>query len=513
MYYWRRINIIVFAILLLLLVPSVFGLLQKGFFVTDDGTWMIIRLSAFFDTLRDGQIPVRFLERLNNGYGYPVSNFLYPGYLYIGSIVHLVGFSFIDSIKIIFAFSIVLSGIFTYFWLKKIFDPISSLIGSLFYVYAPYHLYDVYTRGSVGEVLALMWVPLVLWCIGRKNLVLTSWAIFLLVLSHNSLALLMLPIIFIYGLLRHESKRTILSISLGLAMSSFFVVPAVFELAYTKFSSVSVSSPHEYFADINLIGYSSVIAFALLALTLVKVKATKTLPNKSVLFLFGITFLISLFLSTQLSSMIWNTPISSVLQFPFRTLSFAIVSSSFIVAFAVSKWKGAIQIAVSFVLILVLGYSAISYILPRERVDFPDEYYSTNMDTTTVKDEYMPTWVKNKPLSMYKDKFELVSGNATIDIKNVNSRLAVAEIALSGPSVIRFNNIYYPGWEAYIGYNKIPITYDNELGVMDVSLAQSQGTLTFIFRETPLRLVSDLITLLAIIFSFFIAIRPLLKFK
>src|SRR3990167_1912376 len=76
-------------------------LARLGFFVSDDGEWMIIRLSAFYQSLAEGQFPVRFLGRLNHSYGYPVANFLYPGFLYIGSVIHRIGFSFVDSIKLI----------------------------------------------------------------------------------------------------------------------------------------------------------------------------------------------------------------------------------------------------------------------------------------------------------------------------------------------------------------------------------------------------------------------------
>ena len=90
-------------LILLALGLILFPLVRPGFFVSDDGDWMIIRLSAFFASFREGQFPVRFLGRLNDSYGYPVANFLYPGFLYIGSFLHAMGLSFIDSVKAIFA--------------------------------------------------------------------------------------------------------------------------------------------------------------------------------------------------------------------------------------------------------------------------------------------------------------------------------------------------------------------------------------------------------------------------
>src|SRR5689334_19214197 len=87
--------------LLLVSLFVLWPLLKPGFFKTDDGNWMIIRLSAFFQTWREGQFPVRFLGRLNHSYGYPVSNFLYPGFLYIGSLIHALGLSFVTTVKVI----------------------------------------------------------------------------------------------------------------------------------------------------------------------------------------------------------------------------------------------------------------------------------------------------------------------------------------------------------------------------------------------------------------------------
>src|SRR5947207_9662379 len=93
-------------------------LLHKGFFVTDDGDWMIIRLSAFFQSFREGQFPVRFLGRLNNGYGYPVANFLYPGFMYAGSLIHALGISFIHTTKYLLFGSVLTTAVFTYLWLR-----------------------------------------------------------------------------------------------------------------------------------------------------------------------------------------------------------------------------------------------------------------------------------------------------------------------------------------------------------------------------------------------------------
>ena len=114
-----------FLIITLIIVaslPSFFGLFHKGFFVTDDGEWMIIRFSAFYQSLADGQFPVRLLHRLNFDFGYPVATFLYPGFMYAGVPFHLLKIGFIGTIKILLGLSLVGTTIFTYLWLKELFN-------------------------------------------------------------------------------------------------------------------------------------------------------------------------------------------------------------------------------------------------------------------------------------------------------------------------------------------------------------------------------------------------------
>src|SRR3972149_7418364 len=80
---------------------------KKGYFETHDGDWIIIRFSAFHQTLAASQIPVRFVDRLNNNYGYPVFNFLYPLPFYLAEIPKVLGFGFVDSVKIVLIISTV----------------------------------------------------------------------------------------------------------------------------------------------------------------------------------------------------------------------------------------------------------------------------------------------------------------------------------------------------------------------------------------------------------------------
>lgn len=225
-------KILKIILLLILILPAVWPLLQPGFFVTDDGDWMIIRLSAFHETLKTGQFPVRFLERLNHGLGYPVTNFLYPLPFYLGEAIHLLGFSFVDSVKILFGLSFVLGALFMYLFA----GPVAALV----YTYFPYRLFDVYKRGSLGEAVAFIFIPLIFYLINKKQTVFAALATAALITSHNSIAFIFLPIIFFYS----RSLKTVL---LALLLSAWFWLPAIYDLQFTRAASVQVADFSKYF--------------------------------------------------------------------------------------------------------------------------------------------------------------------------------------------------------------------------------------------------------------------------
>ncbi len=476
-------------------------LFHTGFFQSDDGEWMIIRFSAFHEAFRDGQIPVRFLSRLNHGYGYPVANFLYPGFMYLAEPIHIIGFGFVDTIKILFGLSLIGSGVFCYFWLLRLFPPLASFVGAIVYLYAPYHLYDVYKRGSLGEALALAVVPFVLWSIERKNIFRSSLGIALLLLSHNTLALLFLPLIVVYMLLDifvTENRKKLFYqytsiLVLGIGVSAFFWIPALYDLQYTVFSKTAISNWSMYFADYMLVGLST---FVILVLTIFLFAAEKVKPQKhrlTIVFLFvGIA---SLFLATAVSSILWGILPVAFIQFPFRFLSVTILCFSFLAAFTVSVIKKRLKIVAAVAIIVLTFFSAWAYLFPAKYIDKPDGLYATNEDTTTVKNEYMPKWVREIPKEHFDQKVEIEQGEIS-DIKIQTNRISFNAKAEESTRAI-INTIYFPGWKVKIDNQNTLIDYTNDKGIIMFDIPGGNHSVEAIFTETPIRLLSDAISLVS----------------
>src|SRR5690348_1002212 len=190
--------------LLCITVPIVFPLGHPGYFPSHDGEWAVVRLGDMFREIRDHQFPPRFSGNLNFEYGYPLFNFAYPFPYYLALIIHLMKVSFIDSIKLVFAGGIVVSVALMYLASREFWgNRWAGFISGLLFAYLPYRLVDVYVRGSIGEITAFVWMPLLLYVTTKiykydnqpVYMLLGGVSLAALVLSHNIMAILFLPIL------------------------------------------------------------------------------------------------------------------------------------------------------------------------------------------------------------------------------------------------------------------------------------------------------------------------------
>ena len=171
---------------------------KTGFIPTHDGEYHLIRFWQFDRNIRGGNLFPRWAPDLDYGFGVPIFSFFYPFPNYPAEFFHLLGSSFISSFKLSLAVAFILSGVFFYLWLRDIFGSWPALVAAAFYLFAPYHFLDVYVRGSIGEVWALVWLPAVLWALEKKSFVLIALFFSLLILSHNILALIFTPSLLTY---------------------------------------------------------------------------------------------------------------------------------------------------------------------------------------------------------------------------------------------------------------------------------------------------------------------------
>ncbi len=196
-------------LILLLSIPAIRYLFVYGFFgVSDD--LHIAWLYEMDRVIKILQFPPRFVPDLSFGFGYPLFNFVYPLPFYIGELIHLLGFSLVDSVKIVFGLSIPFSMYFMHKFLREFLSENLSLAGSVLYVYAPYRATEIFVRGTVGEILAFVFLPLIALSVvkitqdntPKKWIGILALATASLVLSHNIMAYMFMPFIILLFTIR-----------------------------------------------------------------------------------------------------------------------------------------------------------------------------------------------------------------------------------------------------------------------------------------------------------------------
>lgn len=534
-----------YAVLIALLIISLIGVVSffhSGFFPSHDGEWMVIRFSDFHRSLVDGQWPVRWAGRLNFGFGYPVFNFLYPGTFYITEIFHLLKLNFVNSVKATFVVSYLLSGLFMYLFAREWWGKWGGLAAAVLYLYTPYRFVDMYVRGSLGESVAFMFPPLIFLAVTKifKNSFVTprndtlSWvaigalAVAGLITTHNVIAYLFLPIIIPFILFLHftsSSKKNvnlftaycIMFTVLGMAASAFFWLPAIWDKQYTIFDKVVVADFSANFASLKELflpswGYGpsrpgdpSSMSFQIGVINLAAViismllLLTKRISNKIALFFIVVT-LLAIFFMTNYSQVFWQyIPGLSLIQFPWRILSITTFCSAFLAGFIVKEisHKKGLQITTTILLIILAIVLNFSYAKPKEFVDRAEGYYSTNDDTTTVQNEYLPVWTNNLAPKRAPRKVEIIKGQGTINNLVVKSNMTGA-IYQGTKSLLKVNTVYFPGWEVLVNGLKQDIIVDKQ-GLMNVEVNSRTNNLLFLFKETPLRKMADLISIVSMI--------------
>ena len=532
-----------FILILLLFALPLLNLLTPGLPVTHDGIDHVARIANFYKNLEEGILIPRWAGNLNWGFGHPILMFLYPLPSYATSFFHFLGLNLIDSFKLFFASSFILSGIFMYLWLKEFLGKNAAILGAVLYLFAPYRFIDLYVRGAIGEHAAFVFMPLVLYALykfNKKNrkqtgnylrFLLVSISFAGLILSHNAISLMFIPFIIFYTLYlfwEHKSKLKLvvcgLSLFLGFLFSFFFWFPAFMEGKYTlrdivtqgEYSSRFVNPQDLIFGSWNfgISGQFSVqigivhIILVLLAATFV-IKQVLKKDKHNLLLLGSLIFLLfSIFLMTPESKFVWDKVTTlQKLQFPWRFLSLIVFLTSLISAIFIAKIKLKDSSKKNLV-VGILFFAAIfltkDFWQAREYKLIPDSFFKTIYNGTTDTGESAPIWSVRFMEKRPKAEIELIEGSASFKKIKRETTHREYEVSVNDRVRIRENTLYFPGWKVY----------DNGIEVKDVEFQdpKNRGLITFYldkgehylelrFEETKLRTFANLVSGSSIFFA------------
>lgn len=134
------------------------------FWGANDARHHVYFLFEFDRVFQDGVWWPRWSPDFAFGYGYPFFNIYAPFSHFVAQLMlRGLRFDYTTSIEIVFALSIVGSAASMYLYVRSWMGRQPAMVSALVYVYAPYHLLDLYVRANLAESMAFVWMPLCLW--------------------------------------------------------------------------------------------------------------------------------------------------------------------------------------------------------------------------------------------------------------------------------------------------------------------------------------------------------------
>ncbi|QQG40352.1 MAG: glycosyltransferase family 39 protein [Candidatus Levyibacteriota bacterium] len=514
-------------------VVAILDFFHPGLPITHDGQDHVARIANFYQNLTEGSIIPRWAANLNWGYGHPILMFLYPLPSYIASLFHFLGFSLIDSLKIVFGMSFIASGFAMYLWIKELLGEEPGLVAGILYMFAPYRFVDLYVRGAIGEHVAFVFPPLICYFLLKMSKKYSYWyvvggavSLASLVLSHNAITIMFVPVIILYAvylIYQNDDKKLIairymLIAIFGFGLSAFFGFPAFFEGKYTLRDIVTKNEYAKSFVNwkdflYGLWSYGGtglftvqigiVQWFVVICMTPLVIFYRQKRNIQLLIVSTFILFFSTLFLMISQSKVVWETlTILQKFQFPWRFLSIivflAAVSGGFFIFCLPKKFKsGAIVLIICFSLFFNKDYWHAKGFLQKDQAFFKSIY-----NGTTDTGESAPVWSVRFMEKMPKAHSEVISGKATIKEVERTSIKHVYEIEVNSDSArIRENTLYFPGWKIINNKKNITPEFQDPAnrGLMTYFLGKGKYTVFIMFEETKLRFAADIISVFSLV--------------
>lgn len=487
----------------------------------------------FAKQLWAGDLYPRWLIDMNAGLGSPAFFFYFPLPYYITSLFHLPlgadSFGWLQ-LGLSAALALVFSGWSAYLWLSRITDIRSAIIGAIFYMLLPYHLIvDLYYRFAFTEFWAFVWMPLILYFLNgilensRFAVAGLTISYSLLIMTHLPTTLIFsgIPILYILFLAKRESVaknifETIMSLFTGAALSSAYLIPAIFTQKNVSLDKMATGEYH--FANnflftslkyqppesepyLSFLSITSVSTFIIGIISFFCIYGSSRRFSREGKYWLFISIL-AIFMMLPLSSSIWEAvPLLQRIQFPCRFNGILTISSTALVTLAISRYTSSFEasrrLAPAILLVFFISQTGLAGLtvvkLATGKWDEKTEgTIARELDLAMEVPEYRPPWSKE---SLFKTIAEdgMNGRRERVSVDEKSARAIVEEwhpgrIALSAdaeePFTLILGQLYYPGWTATLDGNKdLDIGPSSDKGLVKVMVPRGKHHLVFRLRS------------------------------
>lgn len=537
-----------FVIVLVLLSPVLAfkTLFFTGYFNHHDDL-QVMRIFEMEKCFKDGQIPCRWVPDMGFGYGYPLFNFYPPFPAFVGVAIRAVTpLQIVDTVKVTFAVQILVSAVLMYLFAKQWWGRLGGFLASIFYTYAPYHALDLYVRGAYNEAWGMAFAPGVGFAMTRlwrspttDNVVLLALMTAGMLLTHNVMVMIFAPLFAIFAIFLVIEKRSPKLLAhfaaggvLAVMLAAFFTLPSVLEQKYVHIDTLfngffnftvhfvtlnqmfisrfwgyggSTYGPIDQMAfPIGWLHWGSVVLLMIAGFWFLYKRNWKVV---SILLIFGSYFWLTAFLAHEQSyAPLWTKlPILKILQFPWRFLSTVTFTASFLIGalflLPLSKMiRKTLFIGLLMSVIAInIQFFQVEHIYPEVNDKHKLSGQLWDIQRTAGIFDYLPMYAVVPPGRPAPDDYQIMEGDVMVQNYASGSASARFQSRATTPSVVRLNIFDFPTWKVFIDGKKVEHNHENYLALITIPVPPGEHTVEAKLTNTPLRTLSNAISLFTVI--------------
>ncbi len=524
---------------------------HSGFPYTHDGENHLARFANYILAIREHQFPPRFAPNLFDHFGYPAFNYNYPLANILSVPLSYAHISYENIFKFLAIVAVFGGLIGTWQWLQEWQSSWwAQLFGIAVFASNPYLLNAIIFRGNIGEIFALCLMPWVFWTVEKLRrsqpspiTIICMIIIYsLFSLSHNIAVVFLLPLLFIYALLRLPRSRqtwfTFFLIVITATLATlWFWLPAIVEKSETVVDSVNVTQQVlDHFPTFDQLFFSPLtfgfsykgpvdnLSFSLgLVQIAVVVLGTifliHTFIRKQFTYRHLALFVLCLMciglgvLQLPVTAPLWKLflPIVKYLQFPWRLSMFwqifLLPIAAFLFAHLNIKGKLFLLALLAMQLSYVWRVKAVDYFHHTQQdYDYFTQSSSTNNENRTKNFTYMPT-------RKWEASPDIIGGTSGVGVVNWRGSEREYELVLSTPSTIIEPTMNFLGWETYVNGKRVNYIDSTQIGGrIAYQLSPGKYSVQTLFTQnTPARRIGNTTSAITIIMIGCAAIYALLS--
>ncbi|MDP3941922.1 MAG: 6-pyruvoyl-tetrahydropterin synthase-related protein [bacterium] len=552
-YVYPKKNVPLIVILILISLLPLVSLLRKGSYESGLLSEHVGVAMSFFDTVSEGNILPTWSQKACSGYGCPLFIFHYFLPFSISYVYHLLGFSFLASVKLLLASSFVASGITMYLWMKEEGGKLTGFVSALFFLFAPYHLADLHFRVSIGEILSMALLPIIFLSI-KKLSVRFEWRYFfiglmstsMIILSHHITLFASLPIVAVYSLIcvrKNKSKwEKIIQIGtmlgIGMLLVAYYWIPIVVESKFMRQSLTQgvlfspfwsyIYSPFEYRFGLLFqghrgelypnLGYIHIVVLIMAGILLLKNKINGKI--KPFFLSFFLLFIFYFFMTQSISERVWKIiPFLENAGFAWRLMievSFITAVIAGLVVKQLNKQWITILLCFFVVWLTILNWGNRRMISEQNDAYFrkvplyEEAPCRVELSTPIWVDPCAP-WIGKYP----KEHLQILAGRA--EIKEIYRDTMRHEYIVYSKSraTLKENTYYFPGWLMTINGSPSPVrtNVSGFNGLMIFDTEKGLQKVSFHFGDSPIRALAKQVSFVSfcVLFIYVIFWSQILK--